>query len=301
MADLTFGAEVVHDGNDTAIVGGIKTFTDPNDGNSKGAVVAVVTADGTVLRLGQALAAASLPVVLTAAQLASLTAPVLGAGSAHIGEVSLDAAALAALETITVASVTAPLAAGTNNIGDVDVLTLPATPAGENHTGQMGGHTANPTSTLTRPANTTAYSQNDLIASNTTAGSVAVPSVSVARVAAGSCMIRRVRLSTNVTTGWGGAALLVRLWSAAPTYTNGDNGAYAVATGAAGYLGAFNVVLEQWADGAVGAGSPVVGGDVGIKLASGQVIYWDVQTIGSAGLTPISGQTFTLTPEVYQD
>lgn len=39
------------------------------------------------------------------------------------GTVELGAAALAALETITVASVTAPLAAGTNNIGDVDVVT----------------------------------------------------------------------------------------------------------------------------------------------------------------------------------
>jgi hypothetical protein len=40
------------------------------------------------------------------------------------GTVELGATALAALETITVASVTAPLAAGTNNIGDVDVLSV---------------------------------------------------------------------------------------------------------------------------------------------------------------------------------
>lgn len=53
------------------------------------------------------------------------------------GTVELGATALAALETITVASVTAPLAAGTNNIGDVDVLTLPALPAGTNNIGDV--------------------------------------------------------------------------------------------------------------------------------------------------------------------
>lgn len=46
--------------------------------------------DGKNPALGQALAAASVPVVLTAAQLASLTAPVLGAGSAIAGKVGID-------------------------------------------------------------------------------------------------------------------------------------------------------------------------------------------------------------------
>lgn len=53
------------------------------------------------------------------------------------GTVELGATALAALETITVASVTAPLAAGTNNIGDVDVLTLPALVAGTANIGDV--------------------------------------------------------------------------------------------------------------------------------------------------------------------
>lgn len=160
MADLTFGAEVVHDGNDAAITGGIKTFVDPNDSNRKGAVVAVITADGTVLRLGQALAAASLPVVLPVAQAAALAAPVLGAGTAHIGEVALDAVALAALETITVASVTAPLAAGTAVIGKVGIdQTTPGT------TNLVAAAPASYSAavTVTRPANTTAYSANDVV------------------------------------------------------------------------------------------------------------------------------------------
>lgn len=75
-----------------------------------------------------------------------LTLPALPTGANTIGGVNLtqytpsagrlpielDAAALAALETITVAAISAALPAGTNNIGDVDVLTVPADPFGVN-------------------------------------------------------------------------------------------------------------------------------------------------------------------------
>lgn len=93
--------------------------------------------------LGQAVSGSSLPVVLPAAQITSLAAPVLGAGANAIGSVAvsnfpgtqavsgtveLGATALAALETITVASVTAPLAAGTNLIGKAGIdQTTPGT------------------------------------------------------------------------------------------------------------------------------------------------------------------------------
>ena len=127
--------------------------------------------------------------------------------------------------------------------------------AGTAFIGSVGGNTANPTATLTRPANTTAYAQNNLVASNTTAGSAVVPSISVARIAAGSCYIRRIRLLTNATSGWGGVTLSVSFWAAAPTYTYGDGGAYAVATGAANYLGSCVVTLNQFGDGASGIGN----------------------------------------------
>ncbi len=173
--------------------------------------------------------------------------------------------------------------------------------ASESHVGAVGGELANPTSTLTRPADATAYDQNDLVASSATAGSVVVPSATVARVAAGSFLLRRCRLSTNKTSGWDGAALRVRFWTAAPTYANGDNGAYSVATGAAGYLGRMDVTLEQFSDGACGFGIPSVGSELAVKLASGQAVYWDLQYVGSASLTPASGQTVTLTAEAIQN
>jgi hypothetical protein len=118
--------------------------------------------------LGQALAAASVPVVLTAAQITTLTPPAaitgfalestLGTLSAKfasgtvIGDVNLgatdnavlDAIAASLAGTLTVGShavtnagtfavqVSSALPAGTNNIGDVDVLTVPADPFGVN-------------------------------------------------------------------------------------------------------------------------------------------------------------------------
>lgn len=163
------------------------------------------------------------------------------------------------------------------------------------------GALATPTSVLTRVSDTNAYAQNDLIGTSVTAGSVVVPSVSVARVAAGSAMIRRVRLYTNKASGWDGVPLRVRFWSAAPTYANGDNGAYSVSTGAAGYLGKVDVTLEQFGDGAAGIGVPYIGAELGLKLASGQVIYWDLQYTGAAALSPASGQTFTVVPETQQN
>jgi hypothetical protein len=157
---------------------------------------------------------------------------------------------------------------------------------------------ANPTSVLTRPANTTAYSAADAISSNTTAGSVVVPSVTAARISGGSVTLGRVKLNTSATSGMGGVNLQVDLWTVAPTFTNGDNGAYAVATGAAGYIGTATVSLSQYGDGAVGTAT-IADGPINVKLASGQAIYWTLQTLST--FTPTSGQTFTLTAEAVQN
>lgn len=200
------------------------------------------------------------------------------------------------------------LPAGTNVIGGVTqsgtwnigtLTTMPSIPAGSNLIGSVAasGAITNPTGTTTRPANTTNYAQNQLIASSTTAGSVSVSSVAIAN-SAGGALIPRVRLATNKASGWDATVIRVRLWSTAPTYTNGDGGAYAVATGAAGFLGQYDVTLTQYGDGAIGAGSPSVGNAAVIKLASGTSVFWDMQYISAAALTPASGQTFTLTAEL---
>ena len=94
--------------------------------------------DSKTPALGQALAAASVPVVLTAAQLSTLT-PLgtvsvnqngtwtvgLSAGSNAIGKLAANSGVTIGAVEIA-ASQTIGLSASTNNIGDVDVLTQPA-------------------------------------------------------------------------------------------------------------------------------------------------------------------------------
>ncbi len=125
-----------------------------------GSTVTVNTIDALLTRIGEVQASPTSLTLLDRLKsiAAAAAAPVIAAGTAIIGKVGIDqttpgttnkvsigtdgvvelgATALAALETITVASVTAPLAAGTNaigklaansgvDIGDVDVTSLPS-------------------------------------------------------------------------------------------------------------------------------------------------------------------------------
>lgn len=174
-------------------------------------------------------------------------------------------------------------------------VTIASDQSGFPVTSLSSGAITNPTSRLTRPANTTAYAANQSIASSTTAGSVVVPSFAIA-TSGGGVLLPRLRLRTNATSGWGGVNLSINLWSAAPAYTNGDGGAYAVATGSAGWLANFLLSLIQFGDGAIGAGPLTGASELALKLASGTSVFWDVQIL--TAVTPISGQTFTLAAEL---
>ena len=160
--------------------------------------------------------------------------------------------------------------------------------------------TATASGTLTRPADTTAYAASDLVASNTVAASVVVPSVTVARIAAGSGLIRSSLLRSNHTTGLDAINFTVDLWTAAPTFTNGDNGAYAVATNGDKWLGSMSGTFRQFADQAV-AMCAVDGGlpEIAFKLASGTDVLWTLRA--NAAFTPQSAKTFTLVPSVLPD
>lgn len=163
------------------------------------------------------------------------------------------------------------------------------------------GFTANPASgVLTAVGGATGYAINDLIASSATANLIVVPSMTIARVAAGSGFISKIRLVSNEASGLAGAGVKLRLWTAAPTYTNGDNGAYAVATGMAGRLGVYTGTFEQGADGAVADLTDASGGSGDpFKLASGLLVYWDLQA--TTAITLAAGKTFTAYPQVLQD
>lgn len=151
------------------------------------------------------------------------------------------------------------------------------------------------TSVLTRPNDTTAYAQNDLIASSTTAGSIVVPSFGIQS----HTTIKRLRLYTNKTSGMGTFQGFVELWKTAPTLTNGDNGAYAIATGAASWIGSSTLaVMTQVADGGYTTGVPTTGSEFGI-IHGGSTIYWTLKEADATGFTPAANQTFTLVAECY--
>lgn len=163
-------------------------------------------------------------------------------------------------------------------------------------------------SVLTRPNDTTAYAQNDLIASSTTAGSVVVPKFTIPdgdHVKA--IEINRGRLITNLTTGFTTFAGHIDLWSVAPTFTNGDNGAWAVTTGAANWLGHATTDVAgtygQYGDGAsiavsVGASFSQANNPFLFERAPGDFLYWSLRETDATGFTPIANQTFTLILDV---
>jgi hypothetical protein len=158
----------------------------------------------------------------------------------------------------------------------------------------------NPTSTLTLTSATTAYTAGQLIANNSTAGSVVVPSFAYSNIIGSAAIIPRLRLSTNDTTStaWGGQTIQVDLWSAAPTFSNGDRGTWSPATGAASHLGSFSCTMSaEYGDGAYAECAPAVGNFALPKLPGAALVYWTLDAISGSGATGAS-KVFTLTAEV---
>ena len=151
---------------------------------------------------------------------------------------------------------------------------------------------------LTRPSNTTAYAFGALMASSTTAGSIVVPTAAVARAnnTVGAIVSVTLAKSSNATTN---AIFRIHLFSQAPTFTAGDGGTFQGNFTTTGYLGAFDVSVDQSGTsgtGSVGQGAPKIGAEVPFTPAGGtQNIYWVLEA--RAAYTPTSGETFTPTFE----
>ena len=163
----------------------------------------------------------------------------------------------------------------------------------------ISGTTTNPTSTLTMTSATTAYTANQLIATNATAGSVVNPSFAIAN-SAGGAAISRLRLDSNDTTStaWGAQTIQVDLWSTTPTWTNGDRAAWSPATGTGVHLGSFTCIMSaEYGDGVFSECSPTVGNYVNVALASGTAIYWSLKATTGSGVTGAS-KVWTLTAEI---
>lgn len=179
-----------------------------------------------------------------------------------------------------------------------------ALPAGEGHVGEVGGNSATPSASFTRPANTTAYTIGALVANSVTAGSVAAMSLTAARKVAGTGRIARGRLS-KTSTGTTGAVFRVHLYRTAPTLTSlTDAGTYST-NNAANYIGALDFDLSTttaraFTDGVAAQGVPSVGPYILFDCAAGvQTLIALIEARGA--YAPGSAETFTLTLECDRD
>lgn len=151
--------------------------------------------------------------------------------------------------------------------------------------------------TMTRPADTTAYTTGDLVANSTTAGSVVPLEFDVG---GGSGMVRKIRIRTNRTSGGTtNAVFRVFLFRTAPTVAGGDNAAFNPAN-AANFIDAMDVVLnEQFSDGAANSSNGAAG-EINYSLPSGSTKLFGLVRAG-AGYTPASAEQISVALEVLKD
>lgn len=140
--------------------------------------------------------------------------------------------------------------------------------------------------TFTRPADTTQYTDGDLVANSTTAGSV-VP-LKFAIPNRRSCVVRGATVQKSDGTDVTGADFVVHLFRSSPTVANGDNGA--LSTDVANKIGTIDVgTMVSYTDDAY---SVAYGGNFYVDSGSSQFIYGLLEADGS--YTPASEETFTV-------
>lgn len=155
-----------------------------------------------------------------------------------------------------------------------------------------------PSASFTRPSNTTAYTANDLVANNTTAGSVTPMSFNLGAIK-GSGAIYRARLHKTTTTATA-ATFKLYLFSASPTVTNGDNGAFAISS-AASLVGTITIDLSS---GAVAGTASLMGFSAATAIHvdtsnSNFALYGLLEATGA--YAPGSAEVFTVTLEAIGD
>lgn len=150
----------------------------------------------------------------------------------------------------------------------------------------------NTTATFTRPNDTTAYASGDLVANNTTAGSVTPMSF----VATGTGFrIQKVEMAKS-TASVTNASFRLHLYKDSPTVANGDNGAWS--STASGWVGSFDITAPTTAftDSYKQVGTFVINSNYAPTLISPDAdgrFYGLLECRGA--YTPGALETFTLT------
>jgi hypothetical protein len=155
-----------------------------------------------------------------------------------------------------------------------------------------------PSSSFTRPANTTAYVAGYQVANSTTAGSVVPLSWTVARANGGNFYIRRVKMSLS-SKSVTNTKFTIHFYTATPTIAAGDGAAWS--TTLANWICSMTVTVNfVGTDVSTGIGLPDEGNECnGVAGGSTETIYGLV--VADAAYTPASGETITVVPEVHQN
>jgi hypothetical protein len=155
--------------------------------------------------------------------------------------------------------------------------------------------------TLTRPANVTAYSANDSISDNAIAGNVSALPITVSSTNDWPIAIERLRFITT-DTGIAGKNMRAWLYNSDPTANSGvqagDNVAFS--NKSAGYIGTMSGLFRAMQNGAVVTLVPDEGGSIKTLPGSGaKTIWYQLQTLDA--FTPsANSMTFAPTLEGYQ-
>lgn len=175
------------------------------------------------------------------------------------------------------------------------------TPIADNNPLPVTGNTAVIGGSIQRPADTAAYAVGDIVAQSTTAGSCSPVPVAVSRDIDTTGIMRRCRVKVN-DLAWFNASLYVHVFKDAPTFSSGDNAAFAAALTESNYLGAFTVTLDQKFSGSIvkGIGVPVAGSEIVFDPSAGtKNVFFVIET--KSAVTPGSAKTFTVVFEVFRD
>lgn len=154
--------------------------------------------------------------------------------------------------------------------------------------------------TFARPANTTAYTSGDLVADNTTAGSVTPLRFTLGPLY-GQGTIARARFYKSTTTATA-ATFTLHLFRSEQTLTNGDNGAFAVAS-VADHVG--SVAMDASSGGLAGTAGlakqfAITGGitvDLAHEVGGGNRLLYGYLVVGGA-YAPGSAETFRVDLEI---
>jgi hypothetical protein len=238
---------------------------------------------------GRAAAASSRPVALSnedKAVLGAITDAVWSSGDGTLIAL-LKAIATAATDTATASPVKLDQTSTNNQIA---LGNSPAANTAKIYTGTfiVAG------STLTRPANTTAYTANDSISDNATAGSVtAKSSNNLSDTNDHPIDLAEIALdSTDTGPGTAGIQIRLHLFNSDPTASSGvvggDNAAWS--NKKAGWIGSFSGTMRLFSDGSKGVLIPDEGTLRMVAPVSGaKNLYYQLQTLGA--FTPSANST----------